>query len=114
MGTNYYLAKNAPTSNSPLHIGKASAGWKFLFHEPFSYDIDDGYEIHTFDQWKKYIEDHVNVRKTHSIVDEYDDVVTPEWFFEMVESKQKEENKENFWYSVKNVNGYRFSAGEFC
>ena len=41
MGTNYYLVKNGPTVNEPIHIGKSSMGWLFCFqsqketwHEP--------------------------------------------------------------------------------
>lgn len=33
MGTNYYAVKNRPTVCSPIHIGKSSSGWLFLFHE---------------------------------------------------------------------------------
>jgi hypothetical protein len=35
MGTNYYAVKIEPTVREDriIHIGKSSAGWKFLFHE---------------------------------------------------------------------------------
>ena len=31
MGTNYYAVRTRPTTDEPIHIGKASLGWKFLF-----------------------------------------------------------------------------------
>ena len=84
MGTNYYAVKKRPTINEPLHIGKSSAGWKFLFQEINKYNsFDWDLEIHTFEQWKD--------------------------FLDLVEKKQKEKHDE---YS-KNVNGYRFTDRDF-
>mgnify|MGYP007011216904 CR=1 FL=1 len=55
MGTNYYAVKKKPTIREPLHIGKSSAGWKFLFHEVNKYNsFDWDLEIHTFEQWKEF------------------------------------------------------------
>ena len=57
MGTNYYAVKKKPTINEPLHIGKSSAGWKFLFQEVNKYNsFDWDLEIHTFEQWKEFLE----------------------------------------------------------
>lgn len=52
MGTNYYAVSKKPTVTSPLHIGKSSCGWKFLFHEvnKWDYELDCDVEIHTFEQ----------------------------------------------------------------
>lgn len=40
MGTNYYLVKNRPSVSEPLHIGKSSAGWRFLFYKPSIWETD--------------------------------------------------------------------------
>lgn len=40
MGTNYYAVKKKPTIAEPLHIGKSSCGWKFLFHEVNKYTCE--------------------------------------------------------------------------
>ena len=57
MGTNYYAVKKRPTIKEPLHIGKSSAGWKFLFQEINKYNsFDWDLEIHTFEQWKEFLE----------------------------------------------------------
>ena len=56
MGTNYYAVKKKPTIREPLHIGKSSAGWKFLFQEINKYNsFDWDLEIHTFEQWKEFL-----------------------------------------------------------
>ena len=111
MGTNYYAVKKKPTIASPLHIGKSSMGWKFGFHEVNKYTCEYDYdlEIHTFEQWKEYLENNKEI----VILDEYDREISVKDFFELVEEKQKNENPDNFTYS-KNVNGYRFNSGDFC
>ena len=110
MGTNYYVVKKKPTITPPLHIGKSSVGWKFLFHEvnigecEFDYSV----EIHTFEQWKEFLENNNDIL----ILNEYDEEVSVKEFLELVKEKQKENNKHNFEY-CKNVNGYRFSDRDF-
>ena len=109
MGTNYYVVKKKPTITSPLHIGKSSAGWKFLFHEVNKYNgFDHNLEIHTFEQWKYFLENNKDIL----ILNEYDEEVSVKEFLELVKEKQKEENKHNFEY-CKNINGYRFSDSDF-
>lgn len=110
MGTNYYAVKKKPTIASPLHIGKSSCGWKFLFHEVNKYDCeyDYGLEIHTYNQWKEYLENNKDI----VILNEYDEEVSVDDFLKLVEDKQKENNKEDFTYD-KNVDGYRFTSGTF-
>jgi len=109
MGTNYYAVKKKPTIVEPLHIGKSSYGWKFLFHEVNKYNsFDDDLEIHTFEQWKEFLETNDEI----VILDEYDRKVSVKEFLELIEEKQKENNEENFAY-CKNVNGYRFTDGDF-
>lgn len=111
MGTNYYAVQKKPTIASPLHIGKSSYGWKFLFHEvnrgfcEYDYDL----EIHTFEQWKDYLQNNKEI----IILDEYDRKISVKDFFELIAEKQKNENVENFNHHVKNVDGYRFSDCDF-
>lgn len=110
MGTNYYAVRKKPTITEPLHIGKSSCGWKFLFHEVNKYncEFDGELEIHTFEQWKEFLENNDEI----VILDEYDREISVEDFFRLVEKKQKENNVDNFSY-CKNVNGYRFTGGDF-
>lgn len=109
MGTNYYVVRRKPSVREPLHIGKSSAGWRFLFHEVNKYnDFDDNLEIHTFEQWKDFLENNNDIL----ILNEYDEEISVKVFLELVKEKQKENNKHNFEY-CKNVNGYRFSDRDF-
>lgn len=111
MGTNYYAVKKKPTIAEPLHIGKSSCGWKFLFHEVNKHTCEYDYEleIHTFEQWKEYLKTNDEI----IILNEYDEEVSVKEFFDLVEEKQiTEKNKDDFTY-CKNVNGYRFSDREF-
>ena len=106
MGTNYYAVKKKPTIREPLHIGKSSIGWKFLFHEVNKYNsFDWDLEIHTFEQWKEFLKNNNEI----VILNEYDEEVSVIEFLDLVEKKQKEKNDE---YS-KNVNGYRFTDRDF-
>lgn len=106
MGTNYYAVKKKPTIREPLHIGKSSIGWKFLFHEVNKYNsFDWDLEIHTFEQWKEFLKNNNEI----VILNEYDEEVSLIDFLDLVEKKQKEKNDE---YS-KNVNGYRFTDRDF-
>lgn len=102
MGTNYYTVQKKPSLRSEIkHIGKSSAGWKFNFQ---GYESDN---IKSVEDWKNYIKANDLV-----IINEYDEKVSFEDFFKLVEEKQKENNAEDFKYSV-NVNGYRFSFSDF-
>src|SRR5699024_9311121 len=109
MGTNYYVVKKKPTIKPPLHIGKSSAGWKFLFHEVTKYNsFDYNLEIHTFEQWKNFLKNNNEI----IILNEYDEEISINDFLKLVEEKQKENNEREFEY-CKNVNGYRFTNGKF-
>lgn len=105
MGTNYYAVKKQPTvfDDGCIHIGKSSAGWKFLFH--------DCEWFHTFPQVKKFLEDNTD---DYVILDEYDEQHSIDDFLDVVAEHQKTENKDDFEYGVKNIDGYRFREGEFC
>ena len=111
MGTNYYVIKRKPSLHpSAIHIGKSSAGWKFLFRGYL--DSEEGFNdeklnIVSVEDWEKYLDNNELI-----ILDEYDCPISYEEFFAMVERKQTEENEDNFKYNG-NVNGYRFSFEVF-
>lgn len=109
MGTNYYLVKNRPSVDNGLHIGKSSAGWRFLFHRPFDWEWDK--PLNTFEQWRDCLKE-TTESGTHVIMDEYDRIISYDEFIELVERKQKEDSPDMFAH-CDNVNGYRFHDGEF-
>lgn len=113
MGTNYYAVKKEPTVAYPLHIGKSSIGWRFLFHRVGEFENYISEEpLNTFPQWKKFLEEQT-ASGNIVIMDEYDDIVELDWFLKLIECSQKENNPDDFTYS-DNIDGYRFSSGEFC
>lgn len=111
MGTNYYAIKNKISLRpSSVHIGKSSLGHKFLFRGYSGEELGIDYEklnISSVEDWKKYLYDNELV-----ILDEYDELISYDDFFDMVERMQLEENDEDFKYNG-NVNGYRFDFREF-
>lgn len=109
MGTNYYLVKNKPSVYAGDHIGKSSWGWKFLFYKPDYWEHQR--ELNTFEQWRDYLKEATDSGK-YIIMDEYDKPITFDDFIELVESRQKEEHEDMFKY-CENINGYRFTSGEF-
>lgn len=110
MGTNFYAVKKKPAVHNSMHIGKASAGWKFLFHEinKGHCSFDNDLEIHTYEQWKEYLYGHKDI----VILNEYDEKVSLNEFFALVDEKQKSEHNRNF-VDCKNIDGYRFSDRNF-
>ena len=113
MGTNYYAVKNKPTVLSPIHIGKSSMGWKFCFHKVCSFENYITEEpLNTFPQWKKFLEEQAAAGNI-VIMNEYDEIVELNYLLELIESKQSEDNPDNFTWS-DNIDGYRFIDGEFC
>ena len=109
MGTNYYLVKNRPSTDSGLHIGKSSFGWRFLFHKPPI--CETGKPLNTFEQWRDYLKE-TTESGNYVILNEYDEVVSLDDFLKMVANKQNENKPDMFEY-CENVNGYRFASGEF-
>ena len=99
MGMNYYVVKKKPSIDRAIHIGKASAGWKFLFHDIKGIPSDYELELHTFEQWRDWLK-------------EDDDEKTVDEFLELVATKQKEDNPDNY-SNARNINGYRFTDGDF-
>ena len=113
MGTNYYAVKKEPTVLSPIHIGKSSMGWKFCFHKVCSFENYINEEpLNTFPQWKKFLEEQT-ANGNIVIMNEYDELVELNYLLELIESKQSEDNPDNFTWS-DNIDGYRFIDGEFC
>ena len=90
-----------------LHIGKSSWGWLFNFQ--------DQNEWHSYEQFKNYILDPKNM-EGKIIYSESSEIFTPEEMLKIIDDKQNDErnhqNPDNFKYS-KNINGYRFSYGDF-
>ena len=113
MGTNYYAVKKEPAVLSPIHIGKSSMGWKFCFHKVCSFENYINEEpLNTFPQWKKFLEEQT-ANGNIVIMNEYDEIVELNYLLELIESKQSEDNPDNFTWS-DNIDGYRFTDGEFC
>lgn len=114
MGMNYYAVKKKPTITEPIHIGKSSAGWKFLFNTingiPGKWDL----QINTYPQWKKWLEDNTgsDKDKEYVILNEEDEIIDVKDLISKIEEKQKENNPDNFTYA-KNVDGYRFTERDF-
>lgn len=116
MGTNYYVVKNGPSVREPIHIGKSSAGWLFNFQAQNDKWNEPPVIWNTFDQVKAWLKANTVDSTDFVIIDEYDKIIPFDEFVELVEEKQKDpfcrENKDNFSYA-RNVNGYRFSEGDF-
>ena len=98
MGTNYYLHKPpCPCCNKgeKIHLGKSSAGWKFLFHKTK--------EIYDFDSFCKVI-------KTGLIYNEYGEYLFEEDLLNIIFSKLG--GKEH--PDVEHIDGYDFLECDFC
>ena len=108
MGTNYYAVRKRPSVESPIHIGKSSAGWLFLFHANKLWS--------NYDEVKEWLKQHTVNNKEYVILDEYDEEVPFEEFINMVEEKQNDkwciDNPDNFTWTM-NVAGYRFEDHDF-
>ena len=110
MGTNYYTkdrtneCKCCGRGVEEIHLGKSSGGWQF------SFQYNDGKYYKNVEEMKKWLKDKV-------IEDEYEEVVTSEEFFDMINEKQTEENNHaNTYKDDKNIviDGYSFTNCEFC
>lgn len=113
MGTNYYLVKNSATVHPPLHIGKSSAGWKFIFR--LYEDLErEGYEeeyfssIKNVNDWKSFLEYKTN--DNYQIMTEYDEQVSLDDFWNKVEEKQKEKCTDEY---IIHIGEYDFRNAEF-
>lgn len=82
-----------------VHIGKSSAGWKFLFDK-------NEKEWKTFAEYKSWVEN-------YQIRTEYQEEVSQEEFWEKVESKQN--CKSSVGEHCTDLDGYDFStSNDFC
>lgn len=111
MGTNYYAVRNRPTVREPIHIGKSSIGWRFLFQEQNDPFYDPPIEWHSYPDVIRWLYVNVESKKEFIIMDEYDHEVTFKQFVDLVVMKQEEPWCDSTY--VKNVNGYRFCEEEF-
>lgn len=111
MGTNYYaVERKFAIHRNILHIGKSSLGWKFNFRGYQDYELDwnkPHISLNSLEEWKEFLSN-----PEYGILNEYDEEISYEDFFKMVEEKQKEENPDNFRYCA-NINGYRFTFNDF-
>ena len=102
MGTNYYVDLNTcPICKRPeetVHIGKSSAGWRFLFQLNEKYYTD----IKSLKDWLE----------GKTIEDEYGTAVAFVDFWQMVEQKQSEYDDLNNRFRI-NKDGYDFYTSEF-
>lgn len=114
MGTNYYIVKNGPSCQDPIHIGKSSIGWMFNFQRQNEKWHEPPIVWNTFNQVKDWLKKYTVDSTDYVIIDEYDEIISYDDFIEMVEFKQERDkaNPDNFSYS-DNVDGYRFTDGEF-
>ena len=116
MGTNYYLVKKQPTVREPVHIGKSSGGWLFLFQNQDQSWLDDPIVWHTWPQVRERLRQLTKTDPRYVILNEYDEAVSFDDFVKLVEDKQKDPgcygNPDNFRWS-EYVEGYRFADGEF-
>ena len=115
MGTNYYAVKNRPTVSDPIHIGKSSMGWMFHFEDQYQPWNEIPVVWHTYNQVIDWLQKHTVDNNEYVIINEYDDIVTLDELKELIALKQEQDkgNPDNFSYHVKNIDGYRFSSGEF-
>lgn len=112
MGTNYYAVRNRPTTDEPIHIGKSSIGWKFLFQAQNNNWNNPPVVWNTYEQVRDWLKKYTVESTEYVIIDEYDEIITYDKFLELVKNKQDIENPDNFTY-CRNVNGYRFTDSEF-
>lgn len=99
-----------------VHIGKSSMGWLFNFQDQDTELAGVHIKWHSYEDVMSFLEEWVKVKKEFVIVDEYDEEMPYEEFKDFVDVKQADphnlENPDNFTY-CRNVNGYRFSEGDF-
>lgn len=117
MGNNYYAVRSRPTVREPIHIGKSSYGWLFLFHEVYEPDLEPPVVWRNYAEVKDWLKRYTVDSNEYVIMDEYDCIISYDDFFAMVDEKQKDEfnlsNPDNFRDGVYNRGGYRFDPKEF-
>lgn len=113
MGTNYYAKENECMHcgrYEEIHIGKSSSGWQFSFQ----YNGGKYYkDIHEMKDWLA----------DRKIIDEYDQEVSHDKFWAMIENKQRTEKRNHAKMVYQEyphhadyeyvIHGYSFSDCEF-
>lgn len=106
MGCNYYLIKNrcdkCGRHDEPIHLGKASMGWKF------SLQANDYKAYSNWDEMKMWLS--TWEAKGGFIEDEYGDRMTLDAFIKMVVKRQKITDPVEGYYNkdMKIIDGYKF------
>ena len=116
MGTNFYAVRTKPTIEEPIHIGKRSCGWLFHFQSHNDTWHEPPVVWNTYNQVKDWLYQNTVEKNDYVIINEYDEIITCDDFFKMVDEWQENEdnqnNPDNFRYA-RNVDGYMFSDVDF-
>jgi len=117
MGTNYYAVRRKPTLEEPIHIGKSSGGWLFLFQTQNETWNEIPAVWNNYKEVKEWLDKYTNGKdKPYIILNEYEKEISYKEFIDLIETKQKDKhclsNPDNFKYN-QNVEGYRFASGDF-
>ena len=117
MGTNYFACRNRPTTDEPIHIGKSSYGWLFLFQSHNDPWNEPPVIWNTYTQVLNWLHENTVEKQDYVIMDEYDRIISFDDFKKMVDDIQADsefqKNEKNFKHS-RNVDGYRFTDDDFC
>lgn len=116
MGTNYYVVRNRPSIEEPVHIGKNSAGWLFLFQSQNEIWRDVPVVWNSYEQVIDWLQEYTVDKPEYVIMNEYDEEIPLQVFIDIVQTKQKDpfcrDNPDNFSHA-RNINGYRFESEWF-
>jgi len=110
MGTNYYLRlRFCPCCGriDEHHIGKASAGWKFLFRVTKNIDVNE---------WKGETLHYAGWSDEEGIFNEHGDKVSYDDFWEMVEGRQDGKSYKHIYGDERawiDENGYNVCNYDF-
>ena len=111
MGTNYYAVPNRPSTKEPIHIGKSSWGWRFLFEYQDESWNEPPVIWRNYEEVKEWLHKYTVDSNEFVIMNEYDEIVPYDEFLDLVEQKQKEPLHD---IHEDVVDGYRFTKGWFC
>jgi len=107
MGTNYYMKYNLCDKCGrfdEIHLGKASAGWRFMLQ------YNEGKYYKNWKEMKEWLKK--MIKGGAVIKNEYGEEISLDEFINIVESKKKEPI--DVYYTFIDEEGYRFDDGEFC
>lgn len=98
MGTNFYLYfySDKPEDMVPLHLGKQSCGWRFLFHK--------SKHIKNFQDFKDLIQ-------KGCIMDEYEQIWSSDDLLKLIKSRQYDKQSPDS--QVEHIDGCDFLDGDF-